>query len=289
LSTDDAPGAATLQAALAILEPLAGLLLSRQLRYAEAEEALKAAFVQASARAFVAQGKLPSVSTLSVATGIRRREVKRLLEEPQRSTPRTVPAASQARLRWITDPKYLDPQGHPLPLPRTAPEGQPSFASLAATISKDTHPRALFDDLLRVGAVAEEDGKVVLQQRLFTHSPQHDAAMAIAGANVGDHLSAVLINLLSDPSPLMERAIFADGLTQASAQKAAELSRDLWQQALASLREQLQALVEQDAQAPDNHWRMRIGIYGYYAPEERPQPPTRQRAPRKTRPQGDPP
>ena len=63
-----------------VAEPLAGLLLSRQMRYAQAEDLLKAAFVQASARAFAAQGKVPTVSNLSVASGIRRPEVKRLLQ-----------------------------------------------------------------------------------------------------------------------------------------------------------------------------------------------------------------
>jgi hypothetical protein len=81
LRAPDVDGAPDLMTSVAaVLEPLAGLLLSHQIRFAQAEELLKAAFVQACARAFAAQGTLPSVSTVSVATGIRRREVKRLVD-----------------------------------------------------------------------------------------------------------------------------------------------------------------------------------------------------------------
>jgi Family of unknown function (DUF6502) len=266
----DASRAATVQAAMAILEPLAGLLLARQLRHADAEELLKAAFVQAAAKAFEQREQHPSASSLSVATGIRRREVTRLMAAPLATTPRKVPMASQARLLWITDPDYQDSHGQPRRLPRTAPEGEASFARLAAAISKDVHPRALLEELLRTGAVDEDGDHIVLRQRLFAHSPKQDAAMDIAGANVGDHVAAVLHNLEEQGPPLTERAIFADGLTQASAQRGAELARDVWAKALVDLRSKLQALVSLDADAPDNHWRMRIGMYSYFAPEAAP-------------------
>jgi Family of unknown function (DUF6502) len=277
-----APGQATLDAAAAILEPLAGLLLSHQIRFAQAEELLKAAFVQASARAYAAQGKLPSVSTLSVATGIRRREVKRLVEATgspgDALAARHMSPAVQARLRWTTDPQFLDARGRPLRLARNPTPGEPSFADLAATVSKDTHPKALLDELVRIGA-AEDDGEsVALRHRFLAPSRDREAKLEVGGTNVSDHLWAVLLNLLSESPPLMERAVFADGLTEASAREGAALARDLWSNALTALREKLQALVDRDECAPDNNWRMRIGIYGYFAPMQRPLAPVNARA-----------
>lgn len=268
-----APQTASLDAAFAMLEPLAGLLLSRQVRYAQAEDLLKAAYIQASARAFVAQGKLPTISNLSVATGIRRREVQRLLELPVGSVVRKPSAAGQARLRWATDPSYLDAAGQPRRLPRSAPAGQPSFAGLAATVSKDMHARALLDEMLRVGAVEVDGDFVTLRQREYQPSPEEDQTLRVAGANVGDHLSAVLMNLLSSPPPLLERAIYADGLTQGSARHGAELARDAWRDIVGGVREKLQALTDLDEAVPDNRWRMRIGMYAYFAPEDRPAAP----------------
>jgi Family of unknown function (DUF6502) len=273
LSDDTHPDRATREAAMAVLEPLAGLLLSREVGYAQAEDLLKAAFVQASARAFAAQGKVPTVSNLSVASGIRRPEVKRLLQNTVRPAAQQPSVAAQARLRWATDNHFLDEAGQPRRLPRTAPEGEPSFAALAALVSRDMHARALLDDMLRIGAV-EVDGEVVnLRQREYQPPESQDELVRIAGANVGDHLSAALMNVLSSHPQLLERAIHADGLTQASARYGTDLARQAWTTVLGDLREKLQNLADNDAKAPDNEWRMRIGIYTYYAPQHRPEPP----------------
>ncbi len=278
-ATSDDADRATLDAALAVLEPLAGLLLSRGLRHARAEELLKAAFVRAGARAFAAQGKLPSVSTLSVATGLRRREVQRLLDgETGASPPPKISLAAQVRARWTSDAHYLDAQGQPRRLPRTAPEGQPSFASLAAAVSKDVHPRPLLDELVRIGA-AEEDGEhVLLRGRFNAPDRSWDSLVAIGGANVADHLSAVLVNLLTQPRPLFEQALFADGLTQQSARRAADLAKQMWLQTAPAVTSKLQTLVDLDDKAPDNGWRMRIGLFSYIAPAEQGQAPVRVRS-----------
>jgi hypothetical protein len=274
---------ATLDAALAVLEPLAGLLLSRGLRHARAEELLKAAFVRAGARAFAAQGKLPSVSTLSVATGLRRREVQRLLDDVAASAPPKMSLAAQVRVRWTSDPRYLDSKGQPRRLPRTAPEGQPSFAGLAAAVSKDVHPRPLLDELVRIGA-AEEDGEhVLLRGRFNAPDRSWDSLVAIGGANVADHLSAVLVNLLTQPRPLFEQALFADGLTQRSAQRAADLAKQMWLQTAPEATTKLQTLVDLDDEAPDNGWRVRIGLFSYIAPAEQGQAPVRVRRATKPR------
>jgi Family of unknown function (DUF6502) len=258
-----------LQALEAILEPLAGLLLSNEIRYGQAEELLKMAFVRASARAFAAQEKLPSVTTVSVATGIRRREVKRLVDQPWTGAAPKIAPAIQARLRWATDPRFLDKKGQPRALARSPADGAVTFADLAAATSKDVHPKALLDELLRIGAVQEREGAVILKYPFQAQNRRRDEVLRAGSMNVADHLSALLLNVLSDQPPLLERAIFADGLTQASAQQGTELAREYWADALAGLREKMQHLVDTDAQVPENTWRMRIGIYSYLAPMDR--------------------
>lgn len=270
---------ATLDAALAMLEPLAGLLLSRGLRYARAEDLLKAAFVRAGARAFAAQGKLPSVSTLSVATGLRRREVQRLLEAAPADSPAPKTSlAAQIRARWTSDPRYLDAKGRPRRLPRTAAAGVPSFASLAAAISKDVHPRPLLDELVRIGAAEEHGEQVLLRGHQNAPGRSWDSLVTIGGANVADHLSAVLVNLLTRPPTLFEQSVFADGLTQRSAQQAADQAEAMWAHAAPELMQKLQTMVDADVKAADNGWRMRIGLYSYIAPAEQPRAPVRMRA-----------
>ena len=95
---DDAP-LATRQAVMAVLEPMAALLMSRQMRYAEAETLLKAAFVQAASQSFKDAGQQPSASNVSVATGLHRRDVTQLMEQPLPSSPRKVPMAIEQGIR----------------------------------------------------------------------------------------------------------------------------------------------------------------------------------------------
>jgi Family of unknown function (DUF6502) len=268
--------AVPLKVAMSLLEPVAGVLLTRQVQYAEAAEVLKTAFVHASARAFIAQGKIPSVSTLSVATGIGRVEVKRLLDLPLTEMVRKTPPAGRVRLRWLTDPVYLDEHGRPKRLPRVAPEGQVSFATLAATATLDTHPRAVLDELLRLNMVVDEGDFVTLRPNT-AESPGADDRLLEGAGNASDHASALLVNLLHSPPPLLERAISADNLTKTSAARAVEAARDVWTKMLAELREKLQTLVNLDAQASDNDWRMKIGVYSYMAPIERSAPPVNAR------------
>lgn len=275
-----------------LLEPLASLLLSRQVPYAQAEAWLRAAYVRSSAKAYAAQGKAANVSALSVATGVRRREVKRLLEtsDSTSSASRNVTVLPAAlRLLWLTDPRFLDEQGEPKPLlRRAAPGGGPTFADLAAEVSKDIHPRTLLEELVRVGSAVVEGEHVVLKQRHASGEAAAQAKWAVGCTNLGDHASAVLINLLSDPPPMFERAIFADGLTRSSAQRGTELARELWEPALPKLREKMQALVDLDADAPeaqDSPWRMRIGLFSYMAPMTQPAPPVQLTAYRPREPQ----
>jgi len=140
---------ALLAATRALMLPLARLLVARGVPYAQAEESLKTAMVQAAQEAN--RDGLPHrlVSRIATITGINRREVTRLtrLEHapsvPQRS------AAAQTFHRWRSNPAYLDARGEPLTLARQG--DAPSFESLARGVTQDVHPRSLLDELLRLG------------------------------------------------------------------------------------------------------------------------------------------
>ena len=94
--------------------PLARLLVARGVPYAQAEESLKTAMVEAARDAHPDGLPHRLVSRIATTTGINRREVTRLTRldsapaEPQRSS------AAQTFMRWRTNPDYLDAQGRPL-------------------------------------------------------------------------------------------------------------------------------------------------------------------------------
>jgi Family of unknown function (DUF6502) len=254
----------SLDAGVAMLVPFAGILLERQLRFSDGEEMLKKAFVNACIAALRMKNQNPTVSAISVATGLQRRDVKRLINSSPDALSHKPSAVERCRLMWATDKNYLDGNGRPRSIPRTETPGQYSFATLAAAISKDIPPRALLDELVRNGAVEVANDVVTLVHVEYQPPKDQDALFKQASLNIGDHLAAVLNNIVGKEQPLLERSIFADGLTLAGARHGAELARTTWANALPTLASKLQLLVDIDEGNPNNSCRVRIGMYAYY-------------------------
>ncbi len=261
---------ALLAAAGGLLLPLARLLVARGVPFAEAEESLKKAMVQAAREAH--PDGLPNrlVSRISTTTGINRREVTRLTRqddqpaEPQRS------AAANTFMRWRSHPDYLDARGEPRVLPRQG--DAPSFESLARGVTQDVHPRSLLDELLRLG-LARHDADadtVALILEAFVPSTDRARMLEFLQHNVGDHLSAAVANVVGPAPRHLERAIFAHGLSHESVAAAEAFVAESWRDIAAALVPFLEKLVADDAPRPDGEreQRFRAGLYAYTAREE---------------------
>ena len=287
-STANAAGAGdtALAGALAsLLEPIAMLAVARGVPFATIERLLKAAFVEAAAKAQPASAGQRIVSRVATATGLTRREVARLLEAPRGSAPVRPSPATQVFTRWRADPKLRDRRGRAIALPRQGPA--PSFEALARSVTQDVHPRSLLDELCRLGLAIERDDTVELVRDSVVPKGDSERAYAFLGSNVGDHLRASVANVLADAPPHVEQAVFADELSEESMAAFREIAKAQWQALLAATVPALQALVDADAAkgaAPRR--RVRIGLYTYHdemtaaAPAaSAPPPPARRRAP----------
>jgi hypothetical protein len=267
---------ALLAASRALLLPLARLLVARGVPYAQAEESLKTAMVQAAQEAHPDGLPHRLVSRIATITGINRREVTRLTRledtphaEPQRS------AASQTFSRWRANPDYLDAQGKPLPLRRQG--DAPSFESLARGVTPDVHPRSLLDELCRLGLARIDGDTVHLVRDSFVPSDDSERMLGFLGTNVGDHLRGAVANVLSQQPPHLEQAIFADELSHESLAAFGQLMRAQWKTLLAATVPALQQLIDAD-QASDRirDQRVRVGLYTYHdtMPPASDKPPT---------------
>ncbi len=289
------PGPAPTQPALH--EALAGLMASvarlgvaRGLPYAEVEEMLRLAFVQAAARAHPGLPEHRKVSRISTTTGINRREVTRLVQAAQQASaaPRARSVASEVFTHWRTQPPYRGADGEPLVLPRLGPA--PSFETLAQAVTRDVHPRSLLDELCRLG-VAQWDAaadRVHLCRETFVAHGDLARQLGFLGDNVGDHLRAAVANVIDgDDSLHFEQAVFADGLSAASIASVRPAVRAQWRALLQALVPALEARVEADATLqPPPQGRLRVGLYTYHegaatAPAPPPREPARARAKRK--------
>ncbi len=268
-SADPNTGPATeqqaLQEALArLLAPVAQLAVARGLPFAAVEEMLKLAFVQAADAAHPDLLAHRKVSRITTSTGINRREVTRLTQQPPRTAVHSRSLASELFGHWRTQQPYRGPDGQPRVLPRQG--AAPSFESLAQCITRDVHPRSLLDELLRLGMASWDQAadSVALAREIFVPQGDRGQQLGFLGQNAGDHLSAAVDNVLRDDHAHFEQAIFASGLSAASLDSVRPAIRAQWQALLAALVPALQGCVEADSSLqPAPQGRLRVGLYTY--------------------------
>ncbi len=183
-----------------ILRPLAKLLLKHGVPYGVFADISRHAYVDVATKEFAIPGRKQSVSRVSVLTGINRKDIAKFR---QRSHPFKIDEtnqfnrASRVVNAWIRDPRYLDQQGNPKPLPLNAEEA--SFSELVKSYSGDVPVRALLDELLRINAVRVESDNIVslLAQGYI---PQDDTSenLQIFADTASDLLSTLSHNLEPD-------------------------------------------------------------------------------------------
>ena len=270
---DDATNAA-LQAALArLLGPLAQLAVACGLPFAVVDEMLRAAFVSTAHAAHPGLPEHRRASRVSAATGLNRREVNRLLDqqhaEARAGKPLAAPRSPAAMVfaHWRATPAYRTLAGAPRVLPRTG--GKPSFESLAHEVTRDVHPRALLEELLRLRLATHDATRDTVALVKDNFVPRGDAEHMARwmGANVGDHLAGAVANMLGREPAHPEQAIAAEGLSAASVAQVRPLLQAHWQRLTDELVPLLERLIEHDAAGTDpdnpNTHRVRFGLYGF--------------------------
>jgi hypothetical protein len=268
---------ALIEAVRQLLVPLARLAVARGLTHATVDEMLRAAFVEEAHAAYPNLLEHRRVSRISAATGINRREVTRLTAaRQQRAQPdRSYP--SEAFARWTTSPEYIDQDGRPRVLPRLG--NSPSFETLAQSVTRDMHPRSLLEELMRLG-LAEHDAAadlVSLRREAFVPRGDQVRMDTFLGANVGDHFSAAVANVLAGGSEHFEQALYADGLSDESMSALRQLIAHHWRSITSDLIPRVEKMIADDDAAGIGSTRgagnrLRVGMFSYQAPVEPPVP-----------------
>jgi hypothetical protein len=273
-SADASTPDAALQAALVrLLAPLAQLAVARGVPFAVVDEMMREAFVSSAHAAHPGLPEHRRASRVSAATGLNRREVNRLLDqqhaaarEARTAEPPRSPAA-MVFAHWRAAPAYRTRAGAPRVLPRTG--AAPSFESLAHEVTRDVHPRALLEELLRLNLATHDAVRDTVALVKDNFVPRGDAERMVQwmGANVGDHLAGAVANLLGREPAHPEQAIAAAGLSAASLAQVRPLLHAHWQRLTDELVPLLERLIEQDAARTDpdnpNTHRVRFGLYGF--------------------------
>ena len=247
-----------------LLRPLVRLLITKGMGLPNLVELLKEVYVEVALNEFPTAGKKQSDSSVSILTGVHRKDVKRLrtLKDKGPQAPRSLSINAQLIARWVGSKETTDKKGRPIPLPRQ-PEspGAASFDSLVAGISTDVRPRAVLDEWLRLGIAKMEDERVVLNQLAFVPQKGLEEKAFYFGRNIHDHVAAASHNLLGEGNPQLERSVHYSALTPESAAVLAEAAERAGMEALLDINRIALELSAQDKGKETATRRINFGLY----------------------------
>ncbi|MHA7878611.1 MAG: DUF6502 family protein [Saccharospirillum sp.] len=195
-----------------ILRPMARLLLRNGLTFHEMAELMRRAYVDVALSDFSPEGKKPTDSRAAVLTGLSRKEVKKQREflESNQSMSVQAPAGRSSRVvsGWVRDAAFHDASGKPADLPF---DGDLSFSQLVKRYSGDMTPRAVLEELLRVGVVAwtnTEHTDIRLMKQAFVPAGDDQELLNIASEDASDLLRTLDYNLSArGQAPMFQRTL----------------------------------------------------------------------------------
>jgi hypothetical protein len=270
-----------LAAALLMAAPLVRLMLTHGVDHPRFAAALKRVFIDEARADLSRRGQKATHTALSLLAGLQRRDVKALLDAaeggalPRKAKSPTLPM--QAVARWASDSQFLDAEGTPLPLPmRSSDRTEATFEQLADLVSKDVHPPALLEEMVRLGFAQVDDGVATLVTITPVATGDLKRILGAMSRNTRDHLAAGVTNVLAPKPRFLEYSMVADELRPDSAEELHALAKKLWTSAYKRAVQNATELIERDAargfsvDAPET--RVRFGVYFYAEPKE-PAPP----------------
>jgi Family of unknown function (DUF6502) len=260
-----------------LLFPLVKLLVSQGVGYPQLAARLKRVFMEAARQELLAEGAKPADASVSVRSGVHRKDVRSWRESDEQAAPRKeLSTADQVYTKWLTDAAYKDNEGKPKAIPVTGPA--PSFDALVLSITKDFHRRTVLDELVRLGLAkeiasssADDEGLTWLQPIADALIPSNDLAemLKFFSGNARDHMAASVQNIIAmragAPAPFIERSVFAQGLAAQSVDQLGALAKQLWQPAFQQMVDAANQRyqVDKDKLQPEDKHRMRFGVYFY--------------------------
>jgi hypothetical protein len=257
-------------AAEGILRPLVRVLLRNGIPYGAFAEIARRVYVETAEQEFALPGKKQTASRVSTITGLTRKEVARIQSaEPAARGGHAERYNRPARVigGWVREKTYHDKRGRPAELPMDGAAG--SFSALVREFSGDIPPRAMADELARVGAIEIlPNGNVRLLTRAYVPRGDQAEKIGILGSDVADLIRTIDHNLTCAPDEAyFQRRVSYDNIPQ---EMLPALTRELSRKAqscLESLDRVLAAADRDRSPRVKGTGRVRTGVGIYYFEE----------------------
>ena len=251
-----------LEACARVMRPLVKLALALGVKHAHLERLLRELLLDEAQRVWTSdKGTAPSISQLSVTTGLNRKAITSRVRESQ-APPADLETSAAAKVLtlWL-QMSTNDPALQTLPI--MANGDDVSFENIARRASRgNVHHRAILDELLRLNMAIEQDGRAQLNTTAFVPSSDVKAMLGFLGDNASDHLAAAVANTLGRQPALLERSVFASGMSPADCERIHQLARERWRGLHHELTQEMTRAFEAGGDKASG--RVRVGIYTYY-------------------------
>ena len=223
---------AVLTACHQLLKPLARMLIRHGVGYREFSEVAKASFVEVASDDYGIRGRKTNMSRVAVMTGLSRKEIKRIRDA--RSSGELTPITNAMRARrpeqilsvWHSDADFQDREGRPKPIPFSG--AKVSFMALVSRVGGDIPPKAMLNELLRAGSIAQEGEHLRVLSESYVPEP-HDPEAILLGGGALSHLAATINYNLGSEDPeerFFERRVYSDRLSDAQRTRFKKLARE---------------------------------------------------------------
>jgi len=260
---------ALMSAVFRILKTLIRLLLRHGVPFQAFSDMAKHAYVEVARDDFGIPGRKPTTSRIAVLTGLTRKEIQKLLEsalQPDSETAERYNRAARVVSGWIRDRDFSGVDAQPSSLDLDGANG--TFADLVRRYSGDMPPRAVLDELLRVGAVEKlGDGRVKLVARAYIPRSSDRDMLAILGSDVADLIGSIDHNLQHTDDPRFQRKVMYDNLSREGVAKFRDLSAARAQGLIEYLDSWLSQHDRDVNPTVDGTGRMRAGLGIFYFEE----------------------
>ncbi len=265
-----------LAACARVCRPLVRMALAMGVKHRHLDGMLRDLLLEEARRAWVERmGAEPNISQLSVTTGINRKAVTVRVREPEEHLPHSeMSAAAKTMTAWL---QLIGESPESETLPIAASSEGASFEALARLASRgNLHHRTILEELARLGMVDVDGAMVTLKSDEFVPTEDLRSMLAFFGDNARDHLLAGTSNILNGKPMMLERAVFASGMSLQDCEAVQKLLRKRW----AALHRELAGEMRRSVNAANGTGtaRLRVGVYTYFEDEasgvEKLTPPT---------------
>lgn len=253
-----------------ILRALVRLSLRSGVSYNTFAELTKWIYVDVAMNEFGIEGRKQSVSRVATLTGLSRKDVVRVQESAPPSDgiiEDQYNRAARVITGWMRERDFLDARGKPRSLPLEG-EGA-TFESLVKRFSGDIPPRAIFDELLRVGAIRQlKDGRVRLVTGGYVPQLSEVDKIHILGSDVSHLIATIGHNLRpGQEQPFFQRKVAYNNLPDEALPKLRNLSAKKSQALLEELDRWLAKHDRDSATGVKGTGRNQAGVGIYYFEE----------------------